>query len=158
MDGDFPESATTDRDQEALWCTGVMIDEAHSLGVMGKTGRGSFEHFGVDPKQGRHLDGHAQQDAGSCGGYICGSHDLVEILKYQAPGFVYSLACRPRRLQPRLPRIRILKSDPARVAALQAMALFRRGGEKGRPRHDDTARGCRWCTVMIGDSRAGRAP
>ena len=63
MDGDFPDlrRLIEIKKRYGAW---LMIDEAHSLGVMGKTGRGSFEHFGIDPARGRYLDGHAQQDAG----------------------------------------------------------------------------------------------
>src|SRR5262249_14168793 len=57
---------------------------------------------------------------GSCGGYICGSHEGIEILKYQAPGFVYSVGLSPPGTAAALAALRILKADPARVARLQS--------------------------------------
>jgi hypothetical protein len=79
MDGDF-RSAAADRDQDAL---------RRRLMWMGPTPwafsarpAAAWRHFGIDFR-GRHLDGHAQT-LGSCGGYICGSKDLIQILKYQA--------------------------------------------------------------------------
>jgi len=119
MDGDFPDlrRLIEIKKRYGAW---LMIDEAHSLGVMGKTGRGSFEHFGVDPKQVDIWMGTLSKTLGSCGGYICGSHDLIEILKYQAPGFVYSVGLSPPATAAALTSLRILRSDSARVAQLQA--------------------------------------
>src|SRR5215475_5954023 len=97
-----------------------MIDEAHSLGVMGKTGRGSFEHFGIDPCGVDIWMGTLSKTLGSCGGYICGCRDLIEILKYQAPGFVYSVGLPPPATAAALAALRTLKADPDRVARLQA--------------------------------------
>ena len=60
MDGDIPDLPQfieVKKRHKAL----LMIDEAHSIGTLGATGRGIGEHFGVDPRRRRHLDGHAQQ-------------------------------------------------------------------------------------------------
>ena len=72
-----------------------MVDEAHSLGVLGASGRGIAEEQAVDPTRYRHLDGHAQQGFGATGGYIAGSRRLIELLKYTSPGFVYSVGSSP---------------------------------------------------------------
>jgi 7-keto-8-aminopelargonate synthetase-like enzyme len=119
MDGDFPDlpRLIAIKKRYGAW---LMIDEAHSLGAMGKTGRGSGEHFGVDPREVDIWMGTLSKTLGSCGGYICGSHDLIEILKYQAPGFVYSVGLSPPGTAAALAALRILKGDPARVAKLQA--------------------------------------
>jgi 8-amino-7-oxononanoate synthase len=119
MDGDFPNlpRLIEIKKRYGAW---LMIDEAHSLGVMGKTGRGSAEHFGVAPREVDIWMGTLSKTLGSCGGYICGSHDLIEILKYQAPGFVYSVGLSPPGTAAALAALRILKGDPGRVARLQA--------------------------------------
>ena len=70
-----------------------MIDEAHSLGTLGKTGRGIAEHFGVDPRDVDLLMGTLSKAMGSCGGYIAGSNAVVEYLKYTSPAFVFAPAC-----------------------------------------------------------------
>ena len=60
MDGDFPDVprfVEVKQRHKAL----LMIDEAHSVGTMGPHGRGIGEHFDIDPRIGRYLDGHAQQ-------------------------------------------------------------------------------------------------
>ena len=128
-----------------------MIDEAHSLGVMGKTGRGSFEHFGVDPRQVDIWMGTLSKTLGSCGGYICGSHDLIEILKYQAPGFVYSVGLSPPATAAALASLRILKSDPARVASSQANGHFFVEEAKKAGLDTMTSAGLSVVPVMIGD-------
>jgi 8-amino-7-oxononanoate synthase len=119
MDGDFPNlpRLIAIKQRYGAW---LMIDEAHSLGVMGKTGRGSFEHFGVDPRDVDIWMGTLSKTLGSCGGYVCGNHDLIEILKYQAPGFVYSVGLSPPGTAAALASLKILKGDPARVARMQA--------------------------------------
>ncbi len=150
MDGDFPDlrRLIEIKKRYGAW---LMIDEAHSLGVMGKTGRGSFEHFGVDPKQVDIWMGTLSKTLGSCGGYICGSHDLVEILKYQAPGFVYSVGLSPPATAAALASLRILKSDPARVATLQANGHFFVEEAKKAGLDTMTSAGLSVVPVMIGD-------
>jgi 8-amino-7-oxononanoate synthase len=119
MDGDFPDlpRLIEIKQRYGAW---LMVDEAHSLGVMGKTGRGAAEHFGVDPRQVDIWMGTLSKTLGSCGGYICGGADLIEILKYQAPGFVYSVGLSPPGTAAALAALRILKREPLRVTTLQA--------------------------------------
>jgi 8-amino-7-oxononanoate synthase len=150
MDGDFPDLPRLIQLKKRYGCW-LMMDEAHSLGVMGKNGRGSFEHFGVDPREVDIWMGTLSKTLGSCGGYICGSNDLIEILKYQAPGFVYSVGLSPPATAAALAALRILKSDPARIARLQANGhLF---VEEARKAGLDTmtSAGYSVVPVMIGD-------
>jgi 8-amino-7-oxononanoate synthase len=150
MDGDYPDlpRLIEIKKRYGAW---LMIDEAHSLGVMGKTGRGSFEHFGIDPRGVDIWMGTLSKTLGSCGGYICGTHDLIEILKYQAPGFVYSVGLSPPATAAALAALRILKSDPDRVAKLQANGHF--FVEEARKAGLDTmtSAGFSVVPVMIGD-------
>jgi 8-amino-7-oxononanoate synthase len=150
MDGDYPDlpRLIEIKKRYGAW---LMIDEAHSLGVMGKTGRGSFEHFGIDPRGVDIWMGTLSKTLGSCGGYICGTHDLIEILKYQAPGFVYSVGLSPPATAAALAALRILKSDPGRVAKLQANGHF--FVEEARKAGLDTmtSAGFSVVPVMIGD-------
>jgi 7-keto-8-aminopelargonate synthetase-like enzyme len=90
MDGDFtdlPKFVGVAKRHKAL----LMVDEAHSIGVMGPRGRGIGEHFGVKPADVDLWMGTLSKALGSCGGYIAGSHALVRWLKYTVPGFVYSV-------------------------------------------------------------------
>ena len=56
---------------------------------------------------------------GSCGGYIAGNRELVEYLKYTAPGFVYSVGMPPSNAAAALASLRLIEEDPERVARVQ---------------------------------------
>ena len=150
MDGDFPDLPRLIQLKKRYGCW-LMMDEAHSLGVMGKNGRGSFEHFGVDPREVDIWMGTLSKTLGSCGGYICGSNDLIEILKYQAPGFVYSVGLSPPATAAALAALRILKSDPARIARLQANGHLFVEEAKKAGLDTMTSAGYSVVPVMIGD-------
>ncbi len=118
MDGDFPELPRfieLKKRHRAF----LMVDEAHSMGVMGERGRGIGEHFGVDPADVDIWMGTLSKSFGSCGGYIAGSKALVEYLKYTAPGFVFSAAIPPPAAAAALESLRLLQSEPQRVARLR---------------------------------------
>lgn len=93
MDGDIfnlPDAVALCRKYGAR----LMIDEAHSLGVLGATGHGIEEHFGmpgvIDIKMGT-----LSKTIPGIGGYITGSSDLIAFLKHSARGFVFSAALPP---------------------------------------------------------------
>jgi 8-amino-7-oxononanoate synthase/acyl carrier protein len=124
MDGDFanvPQFVDVARRHKAL----LMVDEAHSIGVMGSRGRGIAEHFGMDPADVDLWMGTLSKAFGSCGGYIAGSKSLIRWLKYTVPGFVYSIGLPPAAAGAALAAINLLHEQPERVAQLQAnSALF----------------------------------
>ncbi|MFM8380133.1 MAG: aminotransferase class I/II-fold pyridoxal phosphate-dependent enzyme, partial [Planctomycetia bacterium] len=126
MDGDFsdlPKFVGVAKRHKAL----LMVDEAHSIGVMGPRGRGIGEHFGVNPADVDLWMGTLSKALGSCGGYIAGSHTLVRWLKYTVPGFVYSVGLPPAAAGAALGALRLLDRDPSRVAQLHDNArLFLR--------------------------------
>jgi 8-amino-7-oxononanoate synthase len=126
MDGDFadlPKFVGLARRNKAL----LMVDEAHSIGVMGARGRGIGEHFGVNPADVDLWMGTLSKALGSCGGYIAGSTTLVRWLKYTVPGFVYSVGLPPAAAGAALGALRLLDRDPSRVAKLHDNArLFLR--------------------------------
>ena len=72
MDGDFPDLPRfieVRKRHKAL----LMVDEAHSIGVLGSHGRGIGEHFGVNPADVDIWMGTMSKSLGSCGGYIAGT-------------------------------------------------------------------------------------
>ena len=97
----------------------LMVDEAHSIGTIGKHGRGISEYFGINPNDVDLWMGTLSKSFASCGGYIAGSKALVEYLKYTSPGFVYSVGISPPDTASVLAAIRLLKKEPERVAQLQ---------------------------------------
>jgi 8-amino-7-oxononanoate synthase len=102
----------------------LMIDEAHSLGTIGKTGRGICEYFGVDPNEVDILMGTLSKSMASCGGYIAGNHALIEYLKYLSPGFIFSVGMTPPNAAAALAALQILQKEPERIAQLQDRARF----------------------------------
>ena len=124
MDGDFPElpKFIEVKNRHKCW---LMVDEAHSVGTMGPTGRGIGEHFAVNPRDVDIWMGTLSKSFGSCGGYIAGSNALIELLKYTAPGFVFSVGLSPTNAAAALASLEILKKNPQRVTTLhQRASLF----------------------------------
>jgi 8-amino-7-oxononanoate synthase len=121
MDGDYadlPRFVGVAKRHKAL----LMVDEAHSIGVMGATGRGAGEHFGVAPTDVDLWMGTLSKAFGSCGGYIAGSAALVRWLKYTVPGFVYSIGLPPAAAGAALGAIQLLQREPQRVSQLRENA------------------------------------
>jgi 8-amino-7-oxononanoate synthase len=117
-DGDIaplPEMVAVKQRHKAL----LMVDEAHSIGVLGSNGRGMSQHFGIDPQQVDLWMGTLSKSFASCGGYIAGCHALVEYLKYTAPGFLFSVGMSPPNAASALAAIARLNSEPERVKKLQ---------------------------------------
>ncbi len=130
----------------------LMVDEAHSLGVLGATGRGIVESAGVPTDSVDILMGTLSKSLASCGGYIAGSAALVEYLKYTAPGFVYSVGITPPNAAAALAALRVLSAEPERVTRVRENAA--RFALYAREAGLDTGRsgGTGVIPVMIGDS------
>jgi 8-amino-7-oxononanoate synthase len=118
MDGDvpdLPQFVEIKRRHRAF----LMVDEAHSLGVLGRGGGGIQEHFGV---RGADVDiwmGTLSKALASCGGYIAGTSALVEHLKCAAPGFVFSVGMPPSSAAAALAALRLMQAEPQRTQMLQ---------------------------------------
>ena len=121
MDGDFPDLPAL-IDLKLRHKAFLMIDEAHSFGVLGDTGKGIREHFGIDGKAVDIWMGTLSKALAGCGGFIAGSRALVEHLKYAAPGFVYSVGMPPPLAAASLEALRIMKREPERVKRLREIS------------------------------------
>lgn len=97
----------------------LFVDEAHSIGVLGRTGRGISEHCGVDPRSCDIVMGTLSKALGSAGGFIAGPRRLVTYLRRTAPGFVYSVGAPPPVAAAALASLRTLRAEPQRVARLR---------------------------------------
>jgi 8-amino-7-oxononanoate synthase len=120
-DGDIPDLVRfvdVKRRHEA-W---LMVDEAHSIGVLGATGRGLAEHAGVSPRAVDIWMGTLSKSLASVGGYIGARREIIEYLKYTAPGFVYSVGMSPANAAAALEALRVLRREPDRVARLHQNA------------------------------------
>lgn len=119
MDGDVPDLARLVQIARR-YRAHIMVDEAHSLGVLGAKGHGIFERAGVDPREIDVWMGTLSKTLSGCGGYICGSGELIDYLRYSAPGFVYSVGLPPPVAAAALASLDVLAAEPWRVAKLQA--------------------------------------
>jgi 8-amino-7-oxononanoate synthase len=124
MDGDIPDIARLVELKKAYKAL-LMVDEAHSLGVVGATGRGVGEHFGLASGDIDILMGTLSKTFASCGGFIAGRRDLIDILKYFAPGLVlYSAGISPISTAAALAALRVLRQEPNRVQRLRDNASY----------------------------------
>ncbi len=151
MDGDYPDLTRfveVKKRHKAL----LYVDEAHSVGVMGATGRGICEHFGVDPAEGDIWMGTISKALGSAGGYIAGSGILIQYLKYTTPAFVFATAASPANAAAGLASLHCLQAEPQRVARLRDrsrlfLKLAREHGLNTGTSHDTPV-----IPVILGDS------
>lgn len=151
MDGDFPDlrELVAIKRRHGAW---LMVDEAHALGVVGPTGRGLFEHYGVDPTEVDIWMGTLSKTLAACGGYVAGSAALVEFVKYSAGAFVYSVGLSPPVAAAAIESLKLLGEEPNRVARLHENG--RRFLEKARDAGLDTGSsvGLAVIPVIVGDS------
>lgn len=151
MDGDGPDLARLVDIKEQFDCW-LMVDDAHALGILGKTGRGIFEMAGVDPKRVDIWLGTLSKTLVSCGGYVAGSRVLVDYLKLTAPGMVYSVGLPAPATVAALTAIQLMLREPERVERLQANG--QRFLRKAREANLDvgTSWGYAVTPVILGDS------
>jgi 8-amino-7-oxononanoate synthase len=121
MDGDYPDLPRfieVKRRHQAL----LYVDEAHSVGVLGATGRGICEHFGIDPSEGDIWMGTISKALGSIGGYVAGRRELIQYLRYSVPALVFATATSPANAAATREAIRVILEEPEWLARLHANA------------------------------------
>jgi 8-amino-7-oxononanoate synthase len=152
MDGDYPDLPRFVELRERHKII-LMVDEAHSFGVMGKGGHGLREHFGL---KGSDVDiwmGTLSKSLASCGGYIAGSRALILNLKFNAPGFVFSVGLPPANTAAALAALKVMAAEPERVAELHRRgALFLElANERGLP--TGQSMGISIVPLIVGDTK-----
>jgi glycine C-acetyltransferase len=99
----------------------LMVDEAHAFGVIGASGKGIEDHFGyralVDIKMGT-----LSKAIPSVGGWVAGPVPLIQHLRYHARPFLFSAALPPAQAGAAIEALRILETEPERVAHTQRQA------------------------------------
>ena len=123
MDGDYPDlpKFVELRNRHQVF---LMVDEAHSLGVMGARGHGIREHFGLQTTDVDLWMGTLSKTLAGCGGYIAGQSALIEHLKFLAPGFLYSVGMSPPLAAASLAALQCLAVEQPRVTALQERGKY----------------------------------
>ncbi len=115
----------------------VMVDDAHGLGVIGKNGRGTAEHFGLEDDVDI-IMGTFSKSLASLGGYMAASEKVIGYVKHHSRPFIFSASIPPANAAAALAALRILKREPQRVAALSSAADHMRDGirKSGIPFHE----------------------
>ncbi|WP_093810651.1 aminotransferase class I/II-fold pyridoxal phosphate-dependent enzyme [Stappia sp. ES.058] len=117
MDGDFPDLPRLIRIKQ-MFDAWLLVDEAHSVGVLGSRGCGIAEHFGIDPTGVEMWMGTLSKTFSSCGGYIAGSKALCDYLRATAPGFVFSVGLSPPLAAAALASLDVMAREPDRLRQL----------------------------------------
>jgi glycine C-acetyltransferase len=95
----------------------MMVDDAHSSGVLGRAGRGTVDHFGLHGRVQVQV-GTLSKAIGVLGGYVCGSRDLIEFLYHRARPFLFSTSHPPAVAAACLAAFDVLEAEPERIQAL----------------------------------------
>jgi 8-amino-7-oxononanoate synthase len=93
--------------------TKIMVDDAHGIGVMGKNGRGTCEHFGVEDE----IDlvmGTFSKSIASLGGFVAGGAKVVSYIKHFARSLIFSASITPASVATALATVDIIQSEPER--------------------------------------------
>lgn len=129
MDGDIanlPEISHLAKKYNAL----LMVDEAHSIGVIGKTGHGIEEYFSLENAVDIHM-GTLSKTIPSIGGYLAGKKDLINFLKLTARPFIFSASLPPVAVAAAKACFEVIENEPALIEQLQKnINQFRDGLQK----------------------------
>ncbi|BBH00571.1 long chain base2 [Prunus dulcis] len=101
------------------------LDEAHSIGAVGKTGRGVCELLGVDTADVDIMMGTFTKSFGSSGGYIAGSEELIQYLKYTCPAHLYATSISPPAAEQIISAIKVILGEDGSNRGAQKLARIR---------------------------------
>jgi glycine C-acetyltransferase len=125
MDGDIaplPALVEVARQHSAI----MMIDDAHSSGVLGRNGRGTVDHFGLHGQVDIQV-GTLSKAIGSLGGYVCGSRKLIDFLHHRARPFLFSTSHPPSVAASCIAAFEVLGQEPERVERLWENTRYFKG-------------------------------
>ena len=107
----------------------LMVDEAHAAGVLGARGAGSCELFGVEERVDLRM-GTFSKSLASCGGFIAGSHEVIDFLRITSRAFLFTAAAVPAAVGAALAALRVIRSEdgpPLFARVLENAAYLNRG-------------------------------
>jgi 8-amino-7-oxononanoate synthase len=107
----------------------LMVDEAHGAGVLGARGAGTAELFGVEERVDLRM-GTFSKSLASCGGFIAGSHEVIDFLRITSRAFLFTAAAVPAAVGAALAALRIVRSEdgpPLFARVLENASYLNRG-------------------------------
>jgi glycine C-acetyltransferase len=107
----------------------MMVDDAHSSGVLGRNGRGTIDHFDLHGRVQVQV-GTLSKAIGVLGGYVCGSRDLIEFLYHRARPFLFSTSHPPAVAAACLAAFDVLEEEPERIERLWENTRYFKAGLK----------------------------
>jgi 8-amino-7-oxononanoate synthase len=128
----------------------IMIDDAHAIGVIGKGGRGTASHFGLEKETDMTM-GTFSKTFASLGGFVVGEYKVIDYLKHHAPALIFSASPTPASVAAVIASLDVLEAEPERVDKLMHNARTMRSGLKSLGYHvseHDTA----VVSIIIGDT------
>lgn len=105
----------------------VMVDDAHALGVIGKGGRGTASHFGLDDETDLTM-GTFSKSLASLGGWVVGPERVINYIKHNSPALIFSASPTPASVAAALEALRIMRAEPELIDRLIANADYMRRG------------------------------
>ncbi len=127
MDGDIcclPELIALKREFDCF----LLMDEAHASGVLGATGRGTDEHFGVPTEDVDIWTGSLAKSIPASGGFVAVSQEIAIFLQHASSPYIFSAAMAPSSVAAIRTGLEILRDEPERVAAIKRNGDFLRAG------------------------------
>jgi len=152
MDGDICDLPGLIALKKQFQCN-LLVDEAHSIGVLGHAGRGIGHHFGgIHPEDVDLWMGTLSKSFASCGGYIAGRSSIVNYLKYTAPGFLYSVGMAPSSAAAALKSLELMQRHPEVVEQLRQRSRLFLELARSRGINTGLASGAAVIPAIIGNS------
>ncbi|MDO8969079.1 MAG: aminotransferase class I/II-fold pyridoxal phosphate-dependent enzyme [Saprospiraceae bacterium] len=95
----------------------VIVDDAHAVGVIGRGGRGTGDHFGMQDKMDL-IVGTFSKSLASLGGFVAADHDMINYLKHNSRALIFSASMTPSSAASALAALEIIRSEPERIEKL----------------------------------------
>lgn len=95
----------------------VIVDDAHAVGVLGRNGRGTGDHFGLNHKVDL-IVGTFSKSLASLGGFVASDRDMIDYLKHHSRALIFSASMTPAAAASALAALEIIKSEPERIDKL----------------------------------------
>lgn len=122
MEGDIANLPEIVRLAEKFHAT-IMVDDAHSIGVLGRNGCGTANHFGLDDKVDLMM-GTFSKSLASLGGFLAGDFDTINYLKHTSRSLIFSASMTPASTATVLAALDVMKDEPERIENLWALTRY----------------------------------
>jgi 8-amino-7-oxononanoate synthase len=107
----------------------ILVDDAHATGVVGKGGRGTASHYGLENDVDMTM-GTFSKTFASLGGFVVGTRSVINYIKHHAPALIFSASPTPASVASALAALTILEAEPERITKLHNNAQYMREGFK----------------------------